>query len=219
MTRLRLSPVMFFCLCMLALALAACAQKAPFGNDSKIPETKSISVERVIRAVPTPEQSLSTSNHYRHYVHKVEPGEVLSIAVYGEEELSRDYAVDAGGMISFPFIGSMKVAGLSEAEIASVLTAALKDGYLKNPKVNVVVKKYEPIYVMGAVNKPGSYPYTARVNALKAIALAGGYKMGANQNSYKVIRGEGAREKQVRAHGDTRLHPGDVLIVKEGGVF
>jgi len=39
---------------------------------------------------------------------------------------------------------------LSEAEIASVLTAALKDGYLKNPKVNVVVKKYEPIYVMGA---------------------------------------------------------------------
>jgi len=43
--------------------------------------------------------------------------------------------------------------------------------------------------------------------------------MGANQNSYKVIRGEGAREKQVRAHGDTRLHPGDVLIVKEGGVF
>lgn len=219
MTRLTLNSAILFSLCVAMLMLGACAKKAPFGTDSNIAETKSISVERVIRAVPIPEQSLSKSNHYRHYVHKVEPGEVLSIAVYGEEELSREYVVDASGVISFPFIGSVKIAGLSEAEIASVLTAALKDGYIKNPKVNVVVKKYEPIYVMGAVNKPGSYPYTARVNALKAIALAGGYKIGANQRSYKIIRGEGRTEKQVRAHGDMRLHPGDVLIVKEGGVF
>ena len=45
-----------------------------------------------------------------------------------------------------------------------------------------------PVYILGEVNKPGSYPYRAGMNILNAAALAGGFTYRADEDDIKVSR-------------------------------
>ena len=72
---------------------------------------------------------------------------------------------------------------------------------------------YRPFYIIGAVNRPGQYPYVDHMNALNAMALAGGFTPSAVE-SVVFIRREGSnREEEVPADRTTAIHPGDVIRV------
>jgi protein involved in polysaccharide export with SLBB domain len=45
---------------------------------------------------------------------------------------------------------------------------------ISSVRVVVSVVEYRPIFVLGFVNNPGRYPYSARTTVLQAMALAGG---------------------------------------------
>ena len=70
-----------------------------------------------------------------------------------------------------------------------------------------------PSHVIGAVNRPGQYPFVEHMSAMNAIALAGGFNPSAVE-SVIFVRHEGSnKEEEVPADQATVIHPGDVIKV------
>ncbi|MGD8719245.1 MAG: polysaccharide biosynthesis/export family protein [Candidatus Zixiibacteriota bacterium] len=115
--------------------------------------------------------------------------DVLSIRVAGEPDLTGDYTVRLDGMITFPYVGEMRAAGVS----LPAFNRELRDGlsvYYKNPQVVVEVDEYNScvVYVLGEVQKPGVYEFNGRTTLLEIVATAGGYKKTAARASTMVVR-------------------------------
>ncbi len=129
----------------------------------------------------TPEQYLAKfgrfdSHRRRDYI--VGGYDVLDIIVYEEEDLSRkNVRVSADGMITFPLIGRLKVAGMTPSDIERRIVRELENGqFLINAHVSVTVTEYKSkqFMVLGAVKKPGTFPLKAKETVLDAISKAGG---------------------------------------------
>jgi polysaccharide export outer membrane protein len=103
------------------------------------------------------------------------PGDVLAIKVLDEAELSREYAVDADGTITFPFLNRVVVAGKTVKDVESDLTTRLSPAWLRNPQVAVGVSQYRSryIFVLGEVKNPAKYAIEGNVSLLEVIAKAG----------------------------------------------
>lgn len=143
-------------------------------------------------------------------------GDHVRITVYGQPELTGEYAIDGGGMLSFPLIGQVRAGGLSAIDLEKALISRLQPDYLKNPSVSVEVLAYRPFYIVGEVRAPGSYPYVSGMTVLNAVALAGGFTYRARESSFYVMRPnpDGNRTK-LDAVADTPVFPGDVITVRE----
>ena len=104
------------------------------------------------------------------------PEDVIEITVWGNEDLKRVVPVSLEGTITFPMIGEVRAAGKSTQQLEKELARRLGDGYIKNPQITVTVKEYksQKVYVMGQVEKPGTYPVTKDNNLLFVLSQAGG---------------------------------------------
>jgi polysaccharide biosynthesis/export protein len=107
------------------------------------------------------------------------PGDVLEISVPAIEELrDRVVRISGEGTISLPFIGVVRAAGLSEAELKEEIRRRL-EAYMHRPQVNLFVREYRSrqVAVLGAVAKPGLYNLASGADTiLDMIGLAGGMK-------------------------------------------
>ncbi len=154
------------------------------------------------------------------------PGDVFEVSVYGEERLSGVHRIAPDGAIQFPLINRVLVEGMTPSEIAEELKKRLQDGFLRDPSVSVFVKEYnsKKVFVLGEVQRPGTFPYSAQMNIVEAVTLAGGFKDSANANYVIVTR--------HAPQGDTRvpvpvkkitegkapnfsLQPGDIIFVPD----
>lgn len=151
-----------------------------------------------------------TDEHYR-----LGTGDKLKITVYGEDDLSGEFLVDASGQVQLPLVGQVKAATLTIHEFIAEVVGALKEGYLKDPKVSVEVLNYRPFYIIGEVNKPGEYPFESGLNVLGAIALAGGFTYRADDHEVYVRRAGNAKEVTLPADTNTRVYPGDIIRISE----
>ena len=140
-------------------------------------------------------------------------GDQVRVTIFGEEDLSGEFEVDAAGQISLPLIGKVRAAGGGADELGAAIVTALLDGYLKHPRVSVEILSFRSIFVMGEVNRPGSYPYSAGLTAIKAIALAGGFTYRAKKNVLFITRDPELGEQEIRV--DNFVLPGDTIRVKE----
>ena len=148
------------------------------------------------------------------YGYTLGPGDKVRVSVFGEEDLSGEYQIDSSGMVRLPLIGTIRAAGFTSPSLENAIAGALAQGYLKSPKVNVEVSAYRPFYIIGAVNRPGEYPYAANMSALNAVAFGGGFTDSA-RTSTVFVRHEGSTaEVEVPANQVTMIYPGDVVRVK-----
>ncbi len=104
------------------------------------------------------------------------PLDKLRVDVFGVEELTREVQIDASGRMSYPFIGSIEVAGQAPAEVEQLIASRLSAGYVRNPQVsvNLVDTVSQTIAIEGEVESPGIYAAAGRMTLLRALALAGG---------------------------------------------
>jgi polysaccharide export outer membrane protein len=102
------------------------------------------------------------------------PGDRITINVFGHTDLSGDFLVDGAGNVSLPLVGGISISGLTVQESEEEIVRRLSDGYVRQPAVSVRINELRPIYVVGDVKMPGSYPYRYGASVLSAIALAGG---------------------------------------------
>jgi polysaccharide biosynthesis/export protein VpsN len=150
--------------------------------------------------------------------YRLATGDVISISVYGQKDLSLTTKVGASGKFAYPLLGDIKVASLTVSEVEDVITKGLKGPYLVDPKVSVTVESYRPFSVGGEVNKPGSYPYSPGLTVQEALTLAGGLAERASKRKIFLIREKDkGREnyKGKRVKMDTRVGPGDILTVEQ----
>ena len=115
--------------------------------------------------------------------------DVLSINVWKEPDLTRVIPVRLDGKISLPLIGDVQAAGRTPAQLEGDIAVSLRN-YITDPQVTVIVQEIrsQKYNIFGEVNKPGSYPLTAGVTIVDAIALAGGLRDFAKKKSIYILR-------------------------------
>lgn len=147
--------------------------------------------------------------------YQIGPGDLLSINVFGEEDLSlKEVRVATNSTISFPLLGEVSVRNMNVKEFESELIRLLKDGYLKKPVVTVSVIEYRLFYVNGEVKKPGGYSFVDGLTVQKAVALAGGFTERASKDKI-IIEFESVPGKVNKADLNTAVNPGDIITVDE----
>lgn len=145
--------------------------------------------------------------------YRIGAGDTLRINVFDENDLSGSFTVVPDGTITMPLIGAQKLVGHTIEQAAAKLSAALKNGYLRNPVVTITVTGYRPFYIMGAVPTPGEYQYRDGLTALQAVAMAGGVAQGGSENALEITRMCGGVEMTQSVSGSAPVLPGDVVRV------
>jgi polysaccharide biosynthesis/export protein VpsN len=116
---------------------------------------------------------------------------VFEVSVLGEKDLVKEYRVQPDGTVDFPYIDRIEVGGLEPQQIEEHIKSELvARKILTNPQVTLVVKQYnsKKISVIGAVQRPGSLPWTEGMKLIDAISLAGGLTPLANGDRVRVTR-------------------------------
>jgi polysaccharide export outer membrane protein len=146
--------------------------------------------------------------------YRLSAGDKVRIAVFGEDDLTVTNQVSARGTISFPLIGELKVADLTPGDLEDLVASRLRGPYLVDPRVSVSIEEYRQFFVMGQVNRPGSYAYLPGLTVRKAVSIAGGYTERASRSKIFVVS-EGDSRQERKVSQDDPLGPGDTIIVKE----
>jgi polysaccharide export outer membrane protein len=145
--------------------------------------------------------------------YKLGTGDKLKVTVFGEEDASGEYEVDSTGAISARLLGRLSVKGLTLAEVEQTLYDQYRSrGYFKNPRISIELTNLRPFYILGEVEKRGSYPYVSGLTVAQAVAIANGYTYRASRSRITIQHLGG---KEEPATEDTPVLPGDIVRVPE----
>ena len=142
-------------------------------------------------------------------------GDVIRIIVFGEENLSGQFTVAGNGILSFPLIGDLPAAGKTVEAVRDEIADALRNGYVKDPKVSAEVITFRPYFILGEVARPGQYPYSNHITVVNTVATAGGFTYRANQKFAFIKPSDGVDEHKVRLNDQLLLAPGDTVRIAE----
>lgn len=148
--------------------------------------------------------------------YKLGTGDKITVYVFDEPDLSLDYTLSDAGTISYPFLGEIRVLGMTVGELENKIAASLAAGYLVDPKVNVTIKEYKQFYIEGEVEKSGGYVYQPGLTLRKAISLAGGMTERASERKIFVIRESDSNKQRQLIGMDDPVYPGDIVTVEQG---
>ena len=155
----------------------------------------------------------------------LEPGDIITVSVWKETDLTTEVLVRPDGGFSFPLAGEVPAVGKTVDEIRAVLTERLQR-FIPNPVVTVAVKQINGnrIYVVGRVNKAGDFPLSSPLDVMQAIALAGGTTPFAAINDIVILRRQNGAQQVLHfrysdvARGrelsqNVLLQTGDTVVV------
>ncbi len=206
---------------------------APQGNSS-IVERQTVTVPFAKEPPPSPD-----------YI--VGPNDVLFINVNGNPQFSSAFGgtigsyvaggasagyssksllgsrVDGSGNIQVPFIGVVKVGGMTLTEIQNRLEGLFRK-YLKKPWVVVEIVDYKshPLYLLGEFRNSGTVYMDRPMDLLQGMALGNGYDSAANLAGARLIRDNKIVPIDIYSlltEGDLRqniwLKPGDTIFIPD----
>ncbi len=150
------------------------------------------------------------------------PGDNVLIQLYGKQNITYDLNVNREGVLQFPSIGPMVVAGLSFSELQQLLKDTI-DKQLIGVKASITLGALRSIriFVLGEVERPGSYTISALSTMTNALFASGGIaNIGSLRNIQLKRNGNVVTTMDLYdllLSGDTsadqRLMPGDVIFV------
>ena len=145
----------------------------------------------------------------------LDAGDRLRVVVYGQEGLTNTYAIDAGGSITMPLIGSVPARGRTTAGLAAAISAKLRAGFIRDPSVAVEIEAYRPFFILGEVAAPGQYPYVPNMTVESAVAIAGGFSPRARRDSVTVTHTDASGTARFVVPPGSPISPGDTVLVSE----
>jgi len=147
--------------------------------------------------------------------YRLDAGDRLRVVVYGQEGLTNTYGIDAGGSITMPLIGAVPARGRTTAELATAISAKLRNGFIREPSVAVEIEAYRPFFILGEVSAPGQYPYVPNMTVESAVAIAGGFSPRAQRDSVTLTHSDQAGATRIVVPLGTAVGPGDTVYVGE----
>jgi polysaccharide export outer membrane protein len=162
------------------------------------------------------------------YKYLIGPGDLLSVIVWRNPELSMSVPVRPDGRISLPLVEDLPAAGKDPTAVAREVERALAK-YIRDPVVTIVVTQFggpysEQIRVIGQATKPQALPYRENMTLLDVMIAVGGITDFADGNRSNIMRTSEGKLYNVRLDdlmrdGDisanVAIKPGDVLIIPE----
>ena len=155
----------------------------------------------------------------------LQPGDVLSVSVWKEEDLQQLILVRPDGGISFPLVGDLRASGKTVDDVRNEISRKLEQ-FIPDVQVSVALQELNGnlVYVVGKVNRPGVFPFNQNVDVMQALGMAGGTTAFASLNDIKVLRRESGQLKSIQfRYGDVEkgknlqqniiLKSGDTVLV------
>jgi len=153
-------------------------------------------------------------------------GDTLQISVWKEPEVSvPSVVVRPDGKITVPLVKEVEVGGLTprqaEKRIAEGLTKYITDA---NVTVVLAAINSKKVYIIGAVKKEGTLPYTYGMSVMQALSEAGGLNDYAKRKKIYILRTEAGREYRLdfnydevirgeRMEQNIMVLPGDTVVI------
>ncbi|MEZ2902708.1 polysaccharide biosynthesis/export family protein [Acinetobacter terrestris] len=108
--------------------------------------------------------------------YKINPGDNINLRFWGAYQFAGSQTVDPQGNIFIPNIGPVKVAGVSNGQLQSLIESQVRRVYVANVGVYASLEQAQPVKVLvtGFVNQPGNYGGLANDTALAYLDRAGG---------------------------------------------
>lgn len=147
--------------------------------------------------------------------YKLGAGDKIAIYVFDEPDLSMEYTLSDAGTISYPFLGEMRVLGMTVGTLENRIMDGLRGPYLVDPKINVTIKEYRQFFIHGEVEKSGGYPFQPGLNLRKAISIAGGLSERASEKKIFVIRESDPAKARQSIGMDDPIYAGDIITVEQ----
>jgi polysaccharide export outer membrane protein len=143
--------------------------------------------------------------------------DVIEVAVYRADNLSRTLPVRPDGKVSLPLLGDVNASGKTAGELAEELQGRYGQ-YLTEPHVSVIVREVNAprVYVMGEVGHPGVFPLRGEINVVQAVALAGGFGPFADRGGLVLLRRAGDREQREELDYDDLIESGQIPVLMPG---
>lgn len=159
--------------------------------------------------------------------YSVQPGDRLTLRIWGAATIDDQPTVDAQGNIFVPEVGPVRVAGVRNRNLTAAVTAAVRRVFASNVNVYVNLQGTNPVtvYVTGFVNSPGSYAGVSSDSILFFLGRAGGVDPARGSFRDITVR----RGKRRLAHADlydfllrgtvpsVRFRDGDAVVVGPRG--
>lgn len=116
--------------------------------------------------------------NYQPGVYRIGVGDELTISVYEHPDLNKSFIVTSSGNVTFPLIGLIPVLGLTLEEVSENLKISLETDYLVDPKINVVLSRYDSqwVQITGSVVTPSKISLTGPLTLGEALATVGGIR-------------------------------------------
>ncbi|WP_420606018.1 polysaccharide biosynthesis/export family protein [Novosphingopyxis sp.] len=148
----------------------------------------------------------------------------FQMTVFRAPDLSGEYIVEPSGLVQFPLIGEVQVAGRTSTELAALLSRLYSQRYLRDP--NIAVKMLQTttqlVTVGGSVNSPINFELIGETQLLQAVTRAGGTNASANRRRVVVLRKiDGVQQAagfdlariEEGLDPNPTIYPGDVVVV------
>ncbi|MGY2574187.1 polysaccharide biosynthesis/export family protein [Vibrio sp. C8] len=141
-------------------------------------------------------------------------GDRIEIIVYGEPDMSMKFKVSKSGMVNFPYIGEVVIAGRTPSAIETEIEERLRGDYLLNPMVTINMESFRLFYIFGEVTSPNGYEFQPRLTVEQAIAIAGGFTDRADRGDISIRSGT-TNEVIEDVELTHPVQPGDTVIVEQ----
>ena len=157
---------------------------------------------------PAPVAATSTGGSTETAVQTLKEGDTVRISFPGVPSMDTVQQVRQDGRISLPMLGEHVVSGKTSEELTTELLTLYAPKLVSKEVMVTLVSSSFPIYVSGAVLRPGKVLADRPISAFEAIMEAGGFdKNRANLTAVVVIRQE---------NGQTRNYTVNLQAVLEG---
>lgn len=103
-------------------------------------------------------------------------GDVLTVSVYDQPDLTSVVRISGDGMITLPLIGQVHATAQSVDQLSEIIENRLADGYLIHPQVSIFIEEFRNLKatILGGVRSPGLYELEGQTTLLELISKAGG---------------------------------------------
>lgn len=154
------------------------------------------------------------------------PGDTVVIQLYGQRNLTYELVITREGMLMFPEIGPVSVAGLNFDEMRAQLQNIVATQLIgQNASITLGALRSINVFVLGEAFRPGSYTVSSLSTMTNALFVSGGItRVGSLRNIRLMRSGELITELdlydlllQGDTSRDTRLLPGDVIFIPPVG--